>query len=593
MSSPRLSSSALVRRPLALLLPLLLTAALAVGSPADASASDSAASAAASDDPFAGSGLFVDPESNARQEAAEARADGDEERAQLFDHIGDHSQADWFGDWHPTDRVRAAVHARVDEITTAGALPVLVLYAIPARDCGSYSGGGLASSEAYLEWVGEVAAGIGARSAAVVLEPDSLALMDCLSDSQRSQRLAMLREAVSILTEGDVAVYLDGGHSHWHSDGEMADRLRAAGVDGARGFALNVSNFRWTDAELAYGRAVSDRLDGTRFVVDTSRNGQGPHADDEWCNPSGRGLGPTPRVSATGDSRADALLWIKRPGESDGECGRGEPQAGAWWPEYALALAAERYEDPIGDEPDDDEPDDGESGADEPDDGPRDDEHDDDTEHDDRSRNGPSGPREACPHDLPRAGFEDTRGSVHERVIDCMSWWGITAGVGPATFAPGAEVRRDQVATFLHRVLDRTDLLPAAPPRRGFGDVPAGHAHQRGIEVLAGLEVINGTGDDRFSPGLPATRGQMASLIVRLHEEVVGVSVAPSQRGFTDTAGSPHEANIRRLVALGVTAGHEDGSFRPSAPVTRGQMAAFVMRYVDHLVTEELAEPPA
>jgi hypothetical protein len=214
---------------------------------------------------------------------------------------------------------------------------------------------------------------------------------------------------------------------------------------------------------------------------------------------------------------------------------------------------------------------------------------DEDEQRDERS----SGPREACPRDLPRAGFEDTRGSVHERVIDCMSWWGITEGVDRTTFAPGAQVRRDQVATFLHRVLERTELLPASPPRRGFGDVPAGHAHQRGIEVLAGLEVINGTGDGRFSPGLPATRGQMASLIVRLHEEVVGESVAPSQHGFTDTAGSPHEDNIRRLVALGVTTGHDDGTFRPSAAVTRGQMAAFVMRYVDHLVAEGLAEPPA
>jgi endoglucanase len=584
----RLSMSALVQRSFALLLPLLLVSALAVGSPADASASDATASTAASDDPFAGRGLFVDPESNARREAAEAREDGDEERARLFDHIGDHSQADWFGDWYGTDQVRSAVHARVSEITDAGALPVLVLYAIPIRDCGNYSGGGLPSSEAYLEWVDEVAAGIGARSAAVVLEPDSLALMDCLSDAQREQRLATLREAVSILTEGDVAVYLDGGHSHWHPAGEMADRLRAAGVDRARGFALNVSNFRWTDAELAYGRAVSDRLGGSRFVVDTSRNGRGPHPDDEWCNPSGRGLGPTPRTDDTGDPRADALLWIKRPGESDGECGRDEPEAGAWWPEYALALAAERHEEPIDDGSDDGgsdhELDDGTG-----EDGPDDDEPaDEDEQRDERS----SGPREACPSDLPRAGFEDTRGSVHERVIDCMSWWGITEGVDRTSFAPGAQVRRDQVATFLHRVLERTELLPASPPRRGFGDVPAGHAHQRGIEVLAGLEVINGTGDGRFSPGLPATRGQMASLIVRLHEEVVGEPVAPSQHGFTDTAGSPHEDNIRRLVALEVTTGHDDGTFRPSAAVTRGQMAAFVMRYVDHLVAEGLAEPP-
>ncbi|MFE3685237.1 endoglucanase, partial [Streptomyces sp. NPDC059095] len=32
------------------------------------------------------------------------------------------------------------------------------------------------------------------------------------------------------------------------------------------------------------------------------------------------------------------LVWIMRPGDSDGPC-RGGPSAGTWWPEYALGLA--------------------------------------------------------------------------------------------------------------------------------------------------------------------------------------------------------------------------------------------------------------
>jgi endoglucanase len=292
------------------------------------------------DGPFAGRTLYVDPDSDARREAAAARERGDERRARLLDRIGDQPQADWFGDWYPTERVRGVVRSRVTEVTDAGAYPVLVLYAIPARDCGGYSGGGFDSSQAYLQWVREVAAGIGRRSAAVVLEPDSLALMGCLSNEQRAERLAVLRTAVSILATGDVAVYLDGGHSDWHPASEMADRLRSAGVHAARGFALNVVNFRRTEDELAYGREVSERLGGGNFVVDTSRNGRGPHPGAAWCNPPGMSLGPTPRVGDTGDARADALLWIKRPGESDGACGRGEPAAGAWWPDYALGLAA-------------------------------------------------------------------------------------------------------------------------------------------------------------------------------------------------------------------------------------------------------------
>ena len=52
------------------------------------------------------------------------------------------------------------------------------------------------------------------------------------------------------------------------------DRLQAlrSGVQGADGFALNVSNFFTTEANLAYGDALSAQVGGKHFVVDTSRN---------------------------------------------------------------------------------------------------------------------------------------------------------------------------------------------------------------------------------------------------------------------------------------------------------------------------------
>ena len=118
----------------------------------------------------------------------------------------------------------------------------------------------------------------------------------------------------------------------------MAARLTEAGVAEANGFVLNVADDRRTPDKLVYGRELSARVAGKHFVIDTSRNGQGPaEGPDAWCNPPGRGLGRRPGVS-TDDPLLDAYLWIKRPGESDGWC-NGGPAAGAWWPEYALELA--------------------------------------------------------------------------------------------------------------------------------------------------------------------------------------------------------------------------------------------------------------
>ena len=289
--------------------------------------------------PFQGRTLYVDPASPAARDAASLSSSDVDASEDLRD-IASRPMADWFGDWNAADRVAADVKARVDTITAAGAYPVLVAYNIPKRDCGSYSGGGATSPEAYRAWITAFRAGIGTRAAAVILEPDALGLLDCLSPSDQATRVDLLAWATRTLAAGgNVAVYLDAGHADWIAPSVMAERLSRAGVVHARGFALNVSNFGRTTDQIAYGREVAPIIGWKRFVVDTSRNGLGPAegTEEPWCNPPGRALGPAP-TTQTGDKLVDALLWIKRPGESDGTC-NGGPPAGQWWRDYAVGLA--------------------------------------------------------------------------------------------------------------------------------------------------------------------------------------------------------------------------------------------------------------
>jgi endoglucanase len=284
---------------------------------------------------------FIDPNSNAARLAREWAASRPADATQM-EKIAGQPQADWFGEW--SGDVGSAVDARVTEITAAGALPVLVAYNIPFRDCGHYSAGGQNDPDSYRQWITAFADGIGDRPAAVIVEPDGLALTDCLDATQTTERFALLAFAVETLeAKPQVAVYIDAGHSNWLPAAEAARRLEFAGIDGAAGFALNVSNFQRTEDLIAFGRDVSTAIGdpaGTHFVLDTSRNGNGPweSTDPEtWCNPPDRALGEPPTVD-TADPLVDAYLWIKRPGESDGAC-RGAPPAGTWWPEYALGLA--------------------------------------------------------------------------------------------------------------------------------------------------------------------------------------------------------------------------------------------------------------
>ncbi len=277
--------------------------------------------------PFEGRRLYVDPSSPAAQQAAAWRETRPQDAAEM-DEIASAPQAQWFGDWNPD--VAQAVNQHVSHAAAQGRWTLLVAYNLPARDCGGHSGGGTTQ---YQAWIREFARGIGDRPAAVILEPDALAGLDCLSAADQQTRLALLRDAVTVLR--GKAVYLDAGHSAWHSAATMAARLQQAGIAQATGFSLNVSNFRTTADELAYGRAIAAQV-GKHFVIDTGRNGLGPNGD-EWCNPPGRALGPRP-TTATGDGLVDAFLWIKQPGFSDGPC-NGGPAAGAWWADYALGLA--------------------------------------------------------------------------------------------------------------------------------------------------------------------------------------------------------------------------------------------------------------
>lgn len=286
--------------------------------------------------PFVGRALYLNSWSRAGTQADEWRQSRVED-AQLMDQLAAQPVSLWFGDWTPN--VASAIRTEIDRARSQSALTLMVLYNIPNRDCGLYSAGGVDNGPAYRSWIREAKRGIGDAPTAVILEPDALGnLSDCLDAAGQRERLELLAEAVELLAEGgQTAVYIDAGNAKWHPPEVMAERLERAGIDHARGFALNVSNYVSTEESVAYGVAISQRLGDKPFVIDTSRNGNGTTDALQWCNPRDRAVGEPP-LTPPADPRVDAYLWIKVPGESDGEC-NGGPAAGQWWPTVAIELA--------------------------------------------------------------------------------------------------------------------------------------------------------------------------------------------------------------------------------------------------------------
>ena len=262
--------------------------------------------------------FFADPDSTAAAWTLAHPSDGrtPDIQAQIVARPG----ARWFGDW--SGDIGPAVAAYVGAAETAKRTPIVVAYDIPQRDCGSYSAGGATSAAAYKQWISGFAAGVGARKAVVVLEPDALPQIDCLSAADQTQRLNLLQYATKqFKTKAPNAkVYLDIGHPGWLSVADAASRLTSAGVANARGFSLNVSNFHTTDENTGYGDQVAAQLSlgglDRRYVIDTSRNGKGP-LGTQWCDPAGRQIGSisAENLAAAG---AEMTLWIKNPGNADG-----------------------------------------------------------------------------------------------------------------------------------------------------------------------------------------------------------------------------------------------------------------------------------
>jgi endoglucanase len=387
------------------------------------------------------------PDSGAVQQALSLLKSGQVKKALLIAAMEFSPRAVWITGGTPS-QTQQTVKQTISQAREAESVPVFVLYNVPNRDCGGYSAGGAQDTATYEAWIDAVAGAIGNHKVVIVLEPDGLALLpgDCGYDAQATaDRYTQINYAVTKLEANPrTLVYLDAGHSAWHSVGDMAARLVQGGLMQTQGFYSNASNYRATNYETKFDTWISEciafandpeeggwrlghydycasqyfspfgsvnpndistwvysdqwyaanmgtAVPTTHFLIDTSRNGQGPFDASSyaaapynqpasviatlnggnWCNPPARGLGLRGTAN-TGVPLLDAYLWVKVPGESDGSCnaqggvrawdytqytqpgwpsdaasqalfdplwGLVDPAAGQWFPQAALDLA--------------------------------------------------------------------------------------------------------------------------------------------------------------------------------------------------------------------------------------------------------------
>ena len=92
---------------------------------------------------------------------------------------------------------------------------------------------------------------------------------------------------------------------------------------------------------------------------------------------------------------------------------------------------------------------------------------------------------------------------------------GVSAGCGGGSFCPDASVTRAQMAVFLLKGSQGEHYAP--PPATGgvFADVPADRFAAAWIEDLAARGITGGCGGSNFCPDAPVTRRQMAAFLLK------------------------------------------------------------------------------
>ena len=139
------------------------------------------------------------------------------------------------------------------------------------------------------------------------------------------------------------------------------------------------------------------------------------------------------------------------------------------------------------------------------------------------------------------------------------------------------------------------DIADACPPGRvsdaGFSDVPEGSTHDDAIDCVAAWGVTQGSGGG-YRPTVPVNREQMAAFVARLIERSGGSLPSSPPDAFRDDESSSFELAINQLAAAGIVSGRGDGTYGPGERVTRAQMATFLVRAYEYRAGTRLAGGP-
>jgi hypothetical protein len=176
------------------------------------------------------------------------------------------------------------------------------------------------------------------------------------------------------------------------------------------------------------------------------------------------------------------------------------------------------------------------------------------------------------------ASFTDVpRTSPFYRFVETILHKDVTGGCTATAYCPTSATTREQMAVFVLVAKEPPGYTPVACGATPvFADVPVSSPFCKWVEELARRGVVAGCGGGSYCPTLPVTREQMAVFVLLTLDPTMNPPACGTPV-FTDVpASSPFCKWIEELARRGVVTGCGGGNYCPTAPVTREQMGVFL-----------------
>jgi hypothetical protein len=168
----------------------------------------------------------------------------------------------------------------------------------------------------------------------------------------------------------------------------------------------------------------------------------------------------------------------------------------------------------------------------------------------------------------------------HYQGVEAMRVAGIMVGCGinPNMFCPDQPVPRALAPYIIMRTARGVNYVPPAPTVQAFTDVPKTHPFYAWIGIFARKGITIGCTTTTYCPNSPMTRGQIAVFILRT--KYGGSYVPPAAKGIFTDVPTTHlfAAYIEKLASLKITSGCGNNKYCPEEPVTRAEMATMLSR---------------